>query len=242
MNLVVDIGNTRIKYAIFKDGELVQHEILEKAAKSDFTKLVKDFPIRKSIVSSVVNHLPEFVNFLKERTNYFEFTSETPTPLKNLYKTSYTLGSDRLTVAVGAYKQFKGEDYLVIDFGTCIKYNFVNKDAEFLGGGISPGIQMRFKSLNTFTDRLPLVEFEQEFDKLIGTSTRESVLSGVITGTLTEVDGIINKYKEQYPALKCVITGGDALFFEKRLKNSIFVDPFLLLTGLNEIIIHNTKN
>jgi len=241
MNLCVDIGNTRIKYAIFDKGAMVEQQAVEKVGKSDFTRLVKDFPIRRSIVSSVVNHLPEFVNYLKERTNYFEFTSETPTPLKNLYRTTYTLGSDRLTAAVGAYSQFKGEDYLVIDFGTCIKYNFVNKEGEYLGGGISPGILMRFKALNAFTDRLPLVDFDTSFDKLIGTSTRESVLSGVINGAVAEVNEIMDLYQAQYSGIKYVITGGDAPFFEKRLKKGIFADPFLLLKGLNEILNFNVK-
>ena len=241
MNLTVDIGNTKIKYAIFSEKEIVEFQILEKVGKADFAKITKDFPIKRTIVSSVLKHAPEFLNYLKERTNFFEYTAETPTPLKNLYATINTLGSDRLTAAVGAWVENKNEDLLVIDFGTCIKYNFISAKAEFLGGGISPGLLMRFKSLNQFTDRLPIVDFEEDYEKLIGSSTRESILSGVIIGLVAEVDGIINKYKEQYPELKCVITGGDARFFEKRLKNSIFVDQFLVLKGLNEILNFNVK-
>ena len=202
---------------------------------------LKQRTIRRSIVSAVVSHLPSFVNILRERTNFLEFTSETKIPVKNLYRTANTLGSDRLPAVIAAYNRFPGKDILVIDSGTCIKYNFINSNGEYLGGGISPGIDMRFKSLNNFTDRLPLITADYEFEKLVGTSSAESILSGVMNGVVTEVEGIISRYEQQYSSLHVVISGGNSSFFEKRLKKSIFADSFLVLKGLNLILEHNAK-
>ena len=156
-----------------------------------------------------------------------------------MYKSTSTLGSDRLAAAVGGNFMFPNKNVLIIDAGTCIKYNFVSKNNEYLGGGISPGLRMRFKSLPAFTSRLPLIEMEEDFDNLIGTDTRESILSGVELGAIAEVDGIIERYKSIYEDLTVVFTGGDFNFFVKRLKNSIFADQFLILRGLNVILDYN---
>jgi type III pantothenate kinase len=241
MNLVVDIGNTRTKYAVFQDGNLTENFTVERSDKLDISVFLKQHTIRRTIVSSVVNHLPSFVNVLRERTNFLEYTAETPVPVKNLYRTANTLGNDRLPTVIAASKQYPGKDILVIDSGTCIKYNFINAAGEYLGGAISPGIDMRFKALSSFTDRLPLISADPDFDKLIGASTAESLLSGVMNGTIAEVQGIMANYEKQYSGLTTVLTGGNAAFFEKRLKKSIFADPFLLLKGLNLILEHNAK-
>lgn len=241
MNLVIDIGNTRIKCAIFERGVMAEHFVFWRSEKFDVMALLKQKAIRRSVVSSVVNHLPAFVNILRERTNFLEFTAETKVPVKNLYRTANTLGNDRLPVVIAANKDFPGKDILVIDSGTCLKYNFINAAAEYLGGGISPGIDMRFKALNSFTDRLPLIPADYEFEKLVGGTSAESILSGVMNGVLAEAEGIISRYEQQYPALVTVITGGNAAFFEKRLKKHIFADPFLVMRGLNLILEHNTK-
>ncbi|MGZ4038048.1 MAG: type III pantothenate kinase, partial [Bacteroidia bacterium] len=149
-------------------------------------------------------------------------------------------GSDRLAASVGAFGLYPGQDTLVVDAGTCVKYNFTNRNNEYLGGAISPGLQMRFKAMHQLTGRLPLVIPDDQFNKLVGTTTEESLLSGVINGLIHETDGFINDYKKQYPQLKVVFTGGDTSFFVKRLKNSIFADHDLVLKGLNDILIYNS--
>ena len=241
MNLVVDIGNTRIKLAVFDEGKITEDLVSDRADKFDMTSFLKQRNIRRSIISSVVNHLPSFVNVLRERTNFLEFTSETSVPVKNLYRTANTLGNDRLPTVIAASYDHPGKNILVIDSGTCIKYNFINSAGEYLGGAISPGMDMRFKALNSFTDRLQLLSPDMEYDKLVGETSVESIQSGVMIGVLTEVEGMITKYEKQYSDLILVLTGGNSSFFEKRLKKSIFADPFLVLKGLNLILEHNAK-
>ena len=239
MKLIIDIGNTRIKAALFDKNELKQSFIFE--TKEDLLKadLFKTYSIENCIIATVVNEIEGFLNELKLKTNILLFTDKTNVPIKNLYKSTSTLGSDRLAAAVGGNFMFPNKNVLIIDAGTCIKYNFVSKNNEYLGGGISPGLRMRFKSLPAFTSRLPLIEMEEDFDNLIGTDTRESILSGVELGAIAEVDGIIERYKSIYEDLTVVFTGGDFNFFVKRLKNSIFADQFLILRGLNVILDYN---
>jgi type III pantothenate kinase len=146
------------------------------------------------------------------------------------------LGSDRISAAVGGYYLYPNKNVLVIDAGTCIKYNFTNSNNQYLGGGISPGIEMRFKALQKFTDKLPLIEIDLNFNSLIGASTQSSILSGVLNGTISEIDGIINLYKLQFPDLICILTGGDSQYLANRLKNSIFTHQNLVLKGLNNIL------
>ncbi|MBL0328277.1 MAG: type III pantothenate kinase [Bacteroidetes bacterium] len=130
----------------------------------------------------------------------------------------------------------------MVDCGTCIKYNFVTQKNEYIGGGIAPGLQMRFKAVHTFTSRLPLLDVDDTFNTLIGTNSNDSIISGVQMGVIAEVDGIITQYKQQYPDIKVLLTGGDVNFFAKRLKNSIFADQNLILKGLNEILDYNLKS
>jgi type III pantothenate kinase len=240
VNLVLDIGNTRIKAGVFDSSGLVQQFFFPRNAISEIKRLMHEFPqLKFAIISSVLSHSKEVSNLVGHKLNCIEFNYNTRIPIKNLYKTPDTLGNDRLAAAVGAHSKFKGKNILVIDAGTCIKYDFVNLNSEYLGGGISPGLEMRFKALNMFTERLPLVSKDEEFDGLIGASTRESLLSGVQNGLVQELKGVIKLYKMQFQDLKVVITGGDWQFFENGLKNSIFAAPFLVLEGLNEILNFN---
>ncbi len=239
MKLSIDIGNTRIKAALFDEDELKQNFVFETTEDLIMADLFKTYSIENCIVATVVNEMEGFLNELKLKTNVLLFTDKTNVPIKNLYKSTSTLGSDRLAAAVGGNFMFPNKNVLIIDAGTCIKYNFVSMNNEFLGGGISPGLRMRFKSLPAFTSRLPLIEMDEDFDNLIGTDTRESILSGVELGAIAEVDGIIDRYKSIYEDLTVVFTGGDFNFFVKRLKNSIFADQFLILRGLNVILDYN---
>ncbi len=217
----------------------MQESFAMKLEDFDARKILNDRKVQRAIVASVVNNYKKLVNQLTEKSNLLEFTSATPVPLKNVYKSMHTLGSDRLAAAVSASQQFPNEDTLAIDAGTCIKYDFTNSQGEYLGGGISPGIDMRFKALNNFTDRLPLVSRNEDFDQLIGTNSHESILSGVQTSVVAEVEGIIAMYKEKYHNVKVILTGGDTAFFENRLKKPIFAAPFLILKGLNAILEYN---
>lgn len=239
MNLIIDFGNTRVKAALFKGQQLIEAKAYNSA-----NELVADKAFysaaNRCIIGSVVNTDTQITEALQHIKDVRFFTSETKIPLKNLYKSASTLGSDRLAAAVGAYSLYPLKNSLVIDAGTCLKFNFTSEKAEYLGGAISPGLQMRFKALQHFTDKLPLISMPEDFDKLIGQNTEESILSGVINGILQETDGVINAYKKLYPDLTIVVTGGDTDFFVKHLKNRIFAHPHLVLVGLNEILIYNS--
>ncbi|MGQ0828022.1 MAG: type III pantothenate kinase [Bacteroidota bacterium] len=238
MQLVIDIGNTRVKAAVFEQKELKHFFVFESMEQLLSADLLKKYSVNKAIISTVVDG-PEFVEQLRKEIPVLLFYTDTPTPLKNLYQSAHTLGSDRLAAAVGGNVLFPNKNLLIIDTGTCIKYNFVNNKNEYIGGAISPGLQMRFKALNTFTSRLPLLEPDENFNVLIGTNSNESILSGVEIGAIAEVDGIIERYIQQYKDIKIVLTGGDTNFFEKRLKKPIFADQNLILKGLNEILLSN---
>lgn len=242
MNLAVDIGNTKVKAGIFNGNQLVHQASFQRPALNEIKRLLQDFPTLKfCIVSSVITHSKEIINLLSHKLNCIELNFNTALPIKNLYSTPDTLGNDRLASAVGAYKRFPGKNSLVIDVGTCLKFDFITAQGEYLGGAISPGLNMRFKALNAFTDRLPLLQRDDEFESTIGRSTRESILSGVQGGMLGEIKYAIEEYTSQYSPVQFVLTGGDWQFFENALKNSIFAAPSLLLEGLNEILLFNTQ-
>jgi len=241
MQLVIDIGNTRVKAGIFDKNELLHFFVFQSYEEFIEANLPEKFSISKCIIASVVAEFDVISDFIRKTCSVFVFTSQTPSPLKNLYQSAHTLGSDRLAAAVGGNYAFPNQNLLVIDAGTCIKYNFVSAANEYLGGAISPGLQMRFKALNHYTSGLPLIELNENFNELIGNTTQNSILSGVEIGSIAEINGIIERYQAQYPTLKTVLTGGDVNFFEKRLKNSIFADPYLILKGLNVILNFNSK-
>jgi type III pantothenate kinase len=242
MNLILDLGNTRTKAALFEGDDEVQHYFFDKNPSSQLKKLLHEYPmIRYSIVSSVQNHSKEATNLLHNKTFMVELSENTKLPIKISYKTPETLGKDRLAAAIGAWSLFKEDTVLSIDAGTCIKFDLVKKGGEYVGGSISPGLEMRFRALNQFTDRLPLLSYDENFEGLTGMNTNESILSGVLNGAVFEVESFINKYCEQYPGIKIVMTGGDAYFFENALKKSIFVSPNLVLSGLNEILKLNVS-
>ncbi len=233
MNLVVDIGNTRTKAALYLGNTLV--EIKSFKSPKDLLKSDLIAKCTKIIVSSVTETDDFFIEISKLKETIL-FTTQTKIPIINDYHSLSTLGSDRISASVGAYYLYPKSNVLVIDAGTCIKYNFTNSENHYLGGGISPGITMKLKSLNNYTAKLPLIEFDENFTTLIGNSTQSSILSGVLNGTVAEIDGIINTYKLHYTNLICVLTGGDSEYLANRLKNSIFTHQNLVLKGLNDIL------
>jgi type III pantothenate kinase len=240
MNFVVDFGNTRIKAAIFSGNDLL-HSYVFNSTQGLIEGLKDIFDFENCLICSVTGAHQEFIKALPKVKNVILFTATTPIPLKNLYKSVSTLGSDRIAASIGAYSFYPHQNVLTIDAGTCIKYNFVNSANEYIGGAISPGITMRLKALKEFTHALPLVEIDRTFNELVGTSTKESILSGSQIGAAAEVDGIIGKYLLNYANLMVVLTGGDSDYLGKQLKNRLFANQNLLLYGLNTILNYNLE-
>ena len=161
-------------------------------------------------------------------------------PILNMYETKDSLGKDRLAAAVAGSAEFPGENVLIINAGSALTFDFVNDRGEYLGGSISPGMMMRFNALHTFTDKLPLLSY-QETVSLVGTNTRESIVSGVINGIVAEIEGVSLQYQEFYPGLKIILSGGDLNYFDKRLKISIFAFPNIVIHGLQQILSFNVN-
>jgi type III pantothenate kinase len=235
MNLVIDSGNTRFKAATFSGTRLEKKYSFPNA--EELKSFLNHQTFNNAIVSSVSLDGNEMLGWLKA-SNKFLLTHLLPIPLQIRYATPQTLGVDRIAAVCGAIEIFPNQDSLVIDAGTCITYDFVDRQRNYEGGAISPGIEMRFTALHTFTERLPLVPKTGDL-KLIGNSTETSIRSGVLNGVLAEVEGIINDYKQLYPDMGVVLCGGDSFFFENKLKPTIFAAPDLVLSGLNRILLHN---
>ena len=238
--LIIDLGNTRAKVAVFVGHELKEVKFFDAPVPGQLLKpYLEPNDLRACIISSVSMPTAPFGELLSE-VQVVEFNPTTPLPIINLYGSPATLGADRLAVAVAAQGLYPGKDVLIVDAGTAITYDFINKEGEYLGGGITAGVHMRFKALNAFTSRLPLVETQfPEF--LIGRNSEESILTGVMNGIRAEIDGIIKEYKLLYPGIITLFTGGDMFYFEKNLKNNIFAIPNLVLTGLNLILEYNLE-
>jgi type III pantothenate kinase len=193
------------------------------------------------ILSSVSSVDPLLTNYLKTGFPYFLWlSSSTPIPLENKYKTPETLGLDRLATAIGAHELFPGKDLLVIDAGTAITFDLIERNGTFAGGNISPGLRTRFRALNEFTKKLPLIEASDDFP-IIGLTTEEAIRAGVINGIIFEIDGTIDLIRKKMPEIQPVLTGGDAQFFERRLKSPIFVKFEITLIGLNRILEYNVE-
>ncbi|WP_298763252.1 type III pantothenate kinase [uncultured Polaribacter sp.] len=236
MNLAVDIGNTRVKVAVFKEDKLVDFVVFEKKIIiSEIKKIAKKYIISVGIISNVASVSEKKMIQLKKIINFHVISHESQIPFINLYKTPKTLGIDRIALVAAAVKQYPNKNVLIIDAGTCITFDFVNTKKEYLGGAISPGIKLRYKSLNAFTANLPLIS-NLELENLTGKNTYESIVSGVLNGVVAEIDGLIFRYKQKYLDLTVVLTGGDTNFLSKQLKSSIFATQNFVLQGLNEIL------
>ena len=240
MNLVLDFGNTKVKAAVFSE----TNEILKIFSWDNYSAELIDeikckYLIDSVILCSVVDISDEIENHLKSNfTYYLRLNSETPFPIKNNYSTPKTLGLDRIAAAVGANMLKPNSPLFIIDMGTAITYDFVNEYNEFVGGNIAPGVIMRLRAMNNFTNKLPLLEAREE-EKLLGDDTASAMMAGVLRGIEFEIEGYISQIKKKNPNLSVFLTGGDVFFFEKRLKSAIFVVSNLLLIGLNEILRYN---
>ena len=239
MNLTIDIGNSFIKTVIFYDTAPVFRNVSGLLTSKYINRLLHQFPIENAMISSVVKINKSTFTSLKS-LQHFEILSDTSSiPIKNCYETPSTLGNDRLANAIAGAFLFPGNNVLIIDAGTCIKYDFVNARKVYLGGSISPGMEMRFKAMHRFTGQLPLIK---TIDKamLTGRSTIEALQSGVGIGVVEELLGFIQRYKKKYKSLKIILTGGDSVRFARDLNLSIFAAEDLVNIGLNEIIRFNT--
>ena len=239
LNLIIDIGNTAAKVALFDGGEMV--EVLTESNQSldCLEALCAKYPVEQGIVATVID-LSERVLAALVALPFplLWLDSKTPLPVTNLYETPETLGYDRMAAVVGANEQFPHRDILVIDAGTCITYEFIDSKGQYHGGNISPGMQMRFKALNQFTGRLPLIDSNGR--KLpMGRDTETAIRAGVLKGMEYEISGYIESMKHKYPELLVFLTGGDDFSFDSSVKSIIFADRFLVLKGLNRILNYN---
>jgi type III pantothenate kinase len=236
MRLIIDIGNTNAKIAVMHKKLFLTVERHKDVTVDVLSPLLAQYPITTAIYSSVrAGGEMAFTEWLRGKVKkLIHFTHKTAIPLKNLYGTPETLGCDRLAAAVGACALFPATNCMIIDCGTAITIDFVGQGGEFLGGNISPGLQTRFNALHTATGKLPLGQFT-DAPQAIGTSTDTAIAAGVLQGARYEIEG----YIEQNAPSNIIFTGGDALFFAKHIKSSIFVVFNLILTGLNKVIDYN---
>ncbi|MFM7216722.1 MAG: type III pantothenate kinase [Bacteroidota bacterium] len=238
---VIDRGNTRVKIGIFRQGSLFKIIKSTRFGVREVKSLLLRYPPSEILLASVVKVPRTVLQLLSKNAVLEVLDANTPLPIRNLYRTPETLGVDRLAGAVKARKLFPGEAVLVIDAGTCIKYDFVDRRGNYRGGAISPGLNMRLKAMHAFTDRLPLLK-PDKVKGIIGNDTLTSMMTGAIQGAVNEMHGFVNQYRKQFGKIKVVLTGGDAAFLSDSLNFGIFAAPDLVLEGLYEILLHARRN
>jgi type III pantothenate kinase len=238
MNLVIDSGNSSTKVGIFDHQKLIDKRTFR--TRDELRAFMQNTAFNEQIISSVKGDEALIASWGSGPHPLYVLKKDLPLPIRNLYKSPETLGMDRIAAVCGAHQMFPESHCLVIDAGTCITYDFKDREGSYHGGSISPGLQMRFRAVHTFTAKLPLVSPTAEI-KLIGENTETSIQSGVVIGLIAEIEGIIRQYNEKFPGLRVILCGGDAGFFENQLKASIFASPELVLIGLNSILIHNVN-
>ena len=227
-----------MKCGVFKNGLISEVIVLDDDRKETVERVMVRYLPEKTILSSVIAHDPEIEKILSSRSSFHKVSHLTKLPFTTPVNKPETIGADRIALAAGAVYFYPGKNNLVIGMGSCITYNFINKYNQFLGGSISPGMEMRFKSLQTFTAKLPLIQPDLNFP-LIGYDTRTNILSGVLLGMCNEIDGIINSYADKFNNFNVVLTGGDTPYFVHHFKNKIFADPDLIFKGLYAISEYN---
>lgn len=237
MKLIIDLGNSRQKAAVFS-GETIIFQKCSATIYDSLMQIFQEYEITSAILASVINDFSDINDSIRSKCPLLIFDKDTPVPVKSIYQTPETLGNDRLASVVAANKMFPCKNVLVIDAGTCIKYDFIDSAAVYHGGAISPGLTMRLKALHTFTEKLPLIELSEQ-EGLTGANTQDSILSGVVNGTVAEINGIIEQYNARYPNLTVVLSGGDSEYLVNKLKNKIFAVSNIVLHGLKIILDHN---
>ena len=240
MNLIIDVGNTRNKIAVFVENQLIQKYVCDKIDTQNTLELIREeYPeIEDCIVAAVGSFNDELMSLLNETYNVLILDSHTKVLFDNGYGTPATLGVDRMALASAASAMYPNKNVLVIDAGSCITYDFISDENNYKGGAISPGLVMRYKAVHTFTENLPLLEPTLPVIES-GNSTETSIHSGIMQAVIFEIEGFITMYKEKYPDLTVILTGGDAHFLRDSLKSDIFANSNFLLEGLNFILEHN---
>lgn len=241
MNLLIDIGNTRAKIAVCENSQIITHKLFTPDMPvCDLELLQQQYPkLNKCIISSTTPIQQSLISYLnKTYTKVIELTGNTALPFQNLYQTKNTQGPDRLAAIAGAYSLYPNQNVLVIDAGSALTFDFINNKGQYLGGNISPGLEMRFKALHTFTQKLPLLNIPNDI-VFLGNNTETAIQAGVVNGVINEIEGYIEKTIAQNQTLTIVITGGDANYLANKLKYVIFVQLQLVLTGLNTILEYN---
>lgn len=242
MNLIIDIGNTTCKFAIYDDNHLIFND-KTKSESDAVIKMAKDtahdFDVKNCIISSVSLPSEPIAGAIEGLSGaVMTLRDDIPLPIANLYATPKTLGKDRIAAAVGATVLFPSASCLIIDAGTAITYDYVKDGCQYLGGNISPGIDIRFKSLHDFTSRLPLITVPHPTDGF-GLTTEEALSNGVINGVIHEINGYIDAFEKKNVNSRIILTGGSSIYLCKKLKNTIFAEPNLVTIGLNRILNYN---
>ncbi len=240
-NLVIDIGNTNTKLAVFNAKALVHYERVAFLTLAHVKEVIATYHVQNFTISSVNTEVKEIVDFLKDELNYFPFSTSLQTGVVNKYQTLATLGLDRWAKVIAAHYLYTHKNCLMIDAGTCITYDTLTAAGEYFGGSISPGIRMRFEALHHYTGKLPFIKWDRAINIPEGTTTENAIKNGVLRGIVNEIEGFITFENKKNADLLVLLTGGDADFLMEQLKNSIFAsqithDPYLVLKGLNEVI------
>lgn len=243
MILAVDWGNSRVKAGLFNpSGFLIQtFNFPHDTAVKSIAEIIEKENITESILSHVAGVPQVLIDFFVSEPNFIILDSKTALPIMNAYQTPHTLGMDRIAACVGAFHFHPGKDNLVISVGTALVFSLVSKSGIFRGGSIAPGITMRLKAMNHYTENLPLVD-NKGITTLVGYDTESALKTGAIIGAAAEIEGMVQYYKDQFPEINITITGGDASLLALKFKNKIFADEHITLKGLYLIYKHNAKN
>ncbi len=236
MKLCIDCGNTRVKFGLFDRDEMVNHKVFSSDKTEEIFNWLDTIEFDECGLSNVGSKTAEWLERLLEEVDIIEPDAYTPIPVKFKYQSKESLGGDRIAAWCGAAKLFPNQDLLVVNSGTCITYDLIDKDQGFIGGNIAPGLNMRFRAMNHFTARLPLIKSHQVNPGSLGNSTESALQHGVVNGILYELEGYFKELSQNHKNLHCILTGGDAEFLSTRTTFKPTVDHFLVLKGLNEIL------
>jgi type III pantothenate kinase len=231
ITLCLDFGNTRKKIAVFDEDKMIKSIVIDDDSMTTIQALLDTYKPRKSILSSVIDHNTSIEELLAAKTKFHKLNHLTKLSFTTPVGKPATIGADRLALIAAAVHFYPNRNNLVIGMGSCVTYNFINKYHEFLGGSISPGMEMRLKAMHQFTAKLPLVKADCNVP-LIGYDTETNLLSGAVLGLAKEIDGFIDAYRERFGNFNALLTGGDLVHLASHLKNKIFADPELIFKGL----------
>jgi type III pantothenate kinase len=240
--ICIDAGNSFVKVALMQQSTVLSQAVIPVDDTAQLQEYIESLPVADGAMLSTVSQPAEKMrNWLLPKVPLcMELTHHTPLPIVNTYRTPETLGKDRIAAVAGAFALYSGKNVLIIDAGTALTIDFLDKQKKYRGGNISPGLMMRFQALHDYTEKLPLLA-PAAHSHLLGDSTESAITAGILNGIIFEIEQYINHFQENYPEIICVITGGDTIFLEDKLKKRIFAEPNLVLIGLENIFNFNLK-